>query len=495
MRVVVIGAGLGGLAAAAHLVRRRHDVTVLERESVPGGRVGLFADAGFRIDTGPSVLTMPDLLADTFRAAGAELERYLTLDPLDPVYRASFADGSQLRIHHDREAMTQEIREFSSAREAGAYNEFREWLGELIAVEMPHFVDTNFDGVTTLLRTWRAGLDVLRLGGLSRFDSKVSSFFTDERLQRVFSFQSLYAGLTPHDALALYSIVTYMDTIAPVRVAHGGMHAIPVALARAVVAGGARIRYSTPVTRILLGGDNRVTGVEIGGSERVVADAVVCNVDLPVAYRTLLGGIDAPRPARRGKFTPSCLLWLAGVSGPAPADALHHNLHFGDQFGDAFKAVIKRGVRMSDPSILVSVASLSNPDAAPAGHTTLAVLEPVPNLDGRIDWARDGDRLADDLKRRVAQLGYPTDVVVERVLDPLDWEARGLARGTPFGLSHTLRQSGPFRPNNVERRAPGLFFAGASTVPGVGVPMVLVSGKLAAERVEQYARQTAVVRW
>lgn len=201
------------------------------------------------------------------------------------------------------------------------------------------------------------------------------------------------------------------------------------------------------------------------------------------------------RATRRGSFTPSCLLWVAGVDGVPPANAAHHNLHFGDQWNDAFTAVIKRGVRMSDPSILVSMPSISDPGLAPSGRSTLSAIEPVPNLDGRVDWARDGARLADDLKRRVAQLGYPSDVIVERILDPLDWEALGLERGTPFGLSHTRRQSGPLRPNNVEARVPGLFFAGASTLPGVGVPMVLMSGRLAARRVEHYAAATAVVRW
>ena len=122
-------------------------------------------------------------------------------------------------------------------------------------------------------------------------------------------------------------------------------------------------------------------------------------------------------------------------------------------------------------------------------------LEPVPNLDGRIDWARDGDRFADELRKRVGELGYPDDVVVERCFDPLDWEAMGLERGTPFALAHTFRQTGPFRPGNVDERVPGLVFTGSSTLPGVGVPMVLVSGKLAAERVERYTRDTAVVRW
>jgi phytoene desaturase len=157
--------------------------------------------------------------------------------------------------------------------------------------------------------------------------------------------------------------------------------------------------------------------------------------------------------------------------------------------------VIKRGVRMSDPSMLVTLQSVGDPLAAPAGCATVHALEPVPNLDGKVNWARDGARLADDLKRRVGQLGYPTEVVVERTCDPLDWEAMGLERGTPWSLSQTVLQSGPFRPSNVDARVPGLMFAGASTVPGSGVPLVLISGRLAAQRVEAYARETSIVRW
>ena len=199
---------------------------------------------------------------------------------------------------------------------------------------------------------------MLREGGFKRLDSKLASFFEDERLQRLFSFHSLQAGLAPHDALAMFALRTYMDSIGGVFTAPGGMHAVAAALARAIADAGATIRYDTPVTRILRGGDNAVTGVEIGGSVRLAADAVVCNTDLPVAYRTLLGGVDAPRVARRGKYAPSCVLWVAGVRGEPPGDATMHNLHFGDQWQDAFKAVIKRGVRMSDPSMLVTMQSV-----------------------------------------------------------------------------------------------------------------------------------------
>jgi phytoene desaturase len=192
--------------------------------------------------------------------------------------------------------------------------------------------------------------------------------------------------------------------------------------------------------------------------------------------------------ARRGAYSPSCVLWHAGVRGLPPADAAHHNIHFGDDWDGAFKALIKDGTLMPDPSILVTLHSKDDATAAPDGCSTLYVLEPTPNLDGRIDWTRERARLRESLIERVGALGYPVDVEVEEFVDPLDWEAQGMERGTPFALAHRFFQTGPFRPSNVDRRVPGLVFVGSSTLPGVGVPMVLVSGKLAAQRVAAITR-------
>ena len=217
------------------------------------------------------------------------------------------------------------------------------------------------------------------------------------------------------------------------------------------------------------------------------ADVVVCNPDLPVAYRELLGDVEAPKRARTGKYSPSCLLWIAGVKGLPPAEAAHHNIHFGQDWDGSFKALIEDGVRMPDPSILVTLHSLDDRSLAPDGCTSLYVLEPTPNLSGVIDWNRERESITQSLRDKVASLGYPTDVVVEEVYDPQDWERMGMEQGTPFALAHTFFQTGPFRPNNVDKRVPGLVFTGSSTLPGVGVPMVLVSGKLAAERVDQFA--------
>lgn len=487
--VVVIGAGLGGLSAAAHLSRHGHRVSVVERDSIPGGRAGMITEHGFRLDNGPTVLTMPGLLADAFEAAGAEMSDFITIDKVDPMYRACYADGSTLFVRHGREAMTQEIREFANAKEAEAFGRFCDWLERLYNVEMAHFIDANFDSVLDLIKPWRAGLELVRLGGFGKLGRKVASFFDDERLQRIFSFQSMYAGLAPYEALSLYAVITYMDSVEGVFVPRGGMHAMATGLAAAVERAGVSIRYDAPVTRILRGGDGAVTGVELGGGERIAADVVVCNPDLPVAYRTLLGGVDAPRAARRGTYSPSCLLWVAGVRGLPPADAAHHNIHFGHDWDSSFRALIHDGIRMPDPSILVTLHSLDDASLAPEGCSSIYVLEPTPNLDGRIDWSRERDRIVESLRAKVDSLGYPTDVVVERIYDPLDWEALGMERGTPFALAHTFRQTGPFRPNNVDARVPGLVFVGSSTVPGVGVPMVLVSGKLAAARVNQHAER------
>lgn len=488
MRVAVIGAGLGGLSAAAHLVGAGHDVTILERSDIPGGCAGMIEADGFRLDNGPTVLTMPDLLAEAFAAAGAEMADYVTIKPVDPMYRAVFADGSTLFVRHGREAMVEEIRAFAGAADAAAFEAFCDWLGELYRAEMDAFIDTNFDSVFGLAKPWRAGLRLLKLGGFGKLGPKVASFFDDERLQRIFSFQSMYAGLAPYEALALYAVITYMDSVEGVYVPTGGMHAMASGLAAAVENAGVVIEYSTDVTRILRSPNGGVvTGVEIAGTERRNFDAVVCNADLPVAYRELLPGIDAPRAARSGKYSPSCLLWVAGVRGLPPPEATHHNIHFGADWDESFRALIDDGVRMPDPSILVTLHSLDDPGLAPPGCSTIYVLEPTPNLDGNVDWARERERITDDLRRRTAALGYPTDVVVERVYDPTDWEQLGMERGTPFALAHTFFQTGPFRPNNVNRKVPGLVFTGSSTLPGVGVPMVLISGKLAAQRVDEFA--------
>lgn len=489
MHVVVIGAGLAGLSAACHVRGDGHDVTVLEAGDLPGGRAGSRTVDGYRFDTGPTVLTFPHLIDDCLRAVGAEPRDHLTVRRLDPMYRACFADGSTLFVRADRADMVAEITRVCGASEAEAFERFCTWLTRLYEVEFDAFIDRNYDSPLTLLRDPLAMAQLVRLGGFGRLDRAVRRFFRDERLIRLFSFQSMYAGVAPHRALALYAVITYMDSVAGVYTPEGGMHAVPRALAGAAAEAGVVFRYDTPVDRVELTGGTSgpVRGVRLVDGEVVACDAVVCTADLPVAYRTLLPGVRAPRRLAPAEYSPSATVWHAGVAGVLDTDVAHHNIHFGGAWEDAFDALFDRGERMPDPSILVSVPSVSEPSMAPPGRHVLFALEPVPNLDGAVDWRWERDRARDDLAKRVSGLGYPDSVETEWFVDPMDWAAQGMERGTPFALAHRFMQSGPFRPGNTLAKAPGLVFAGSGTVPGVGVPMVLLSGRLAAERIRELA--------
>lgn len=480
-RVVVVGAGLGGLACALHLAAAGRQVTVVEREAVPGGRAGRLSVAGYEFDTGPTVLTMPELIAEPLAAVGERLGDWLDLTPLDPAYRAHYPDGSTLDVRTDTVGMAAEISRVCGPREADGYLRFVDFARRLWRLERGQFIDRNLDGPTDLI-----GPDLLRLlvmGGFRRLQPKVDQFFRDPRTRRIFSFQAMYAGLAPHDALAIYAVIAYLDAVAGVFFPRGGIHAVATALAGAAEKHGVLIRYDTPVARVETA-HGRATGVITEDGGRIPADVVVLNPDLPVAYRELLP--PGPRP-RRLRYSPSCVVLHIG-SRQAYGRIAHHNIHFGKAWRSTFNEVIRHGELMSDPSLLVTNPSRTDPSVAPPGRQTYYVLAPVPNLDvAPLDWRGGlGRRYADELGRVLEQRGYVgfrDGIEIERVVTPADWADQGMAAGTPFAAAHTFAQTGPFRPGNLHPTLPNVVFTGSGTQPGVGVPMVLISGKLAASRI------------
>jgi phytoene desaturase len=487
---VVIGAGLAGLSAACHLVGRGYDVTVVEREQLPGGRAGLLRRDGFTFDTGPTVLTMPDQIADALRAAtghpSATFDQLLSTRRMDPAYRACFADGSTINVRYGREAMRNEIAQTCGSIDAAAFDSYVDWLRRLFILEMPNFIDRNYDSPLGLLSSPRALARLIRLGAFGRLGTAVRKRFKDPRLHRLFSFQAMYAGLAPDSALALYAVITYMDTIEGVWFPEGGIHAVPMIMAQVAEKAGAIFRYGDSVETILRSPTGRVAGIRTASGERIMADAVICTIDLPTAYEQLLPDLRPPRAVRRGNYSPSAVVWHVGVRGVPDPIVAHHNIHLGSEWSSGFDALLNRGELMPDPSRLVTIPSLDDAALAPDRCSTMSVLEPVPNLTGKINWSTEAEPLRERLHAFLAQQGYPSEAVTEKLITPLEWQARGMAAGTPFALAHTFGQTGPFRPPNMERRLPGMFFAGSGTVPGVGVPMVLISGKLAASRVAAY---------
>jgi phytoene desaturase len=485
--VIVVGAGLGGLSAALHLAGAGRHVTVLEREAVPGGRAGLIHDHGYRFDTGPTVLTMPELVAQPLAAVGEELADWLTLHRLDPAYRARFADGTSIDVHSDVDAMAEEINAKCGAGEADGYRRFVAFLRELYRLEMPHFIERNLDSPLQLL-----GLPLARLaalGGFRRLGPKVASYLRDDRLRRLFSFQAMYAGLAPAQALAIYAVISYMDCVEGVHFPEGGMHAVPRALAGAAAAHGVTIRYNTAVRRIELSG-GRASAVITSDGDRIPADCVVANADLPGVYGELLPPGYLPRRVRRLRYSPSAVVLHAGSSRAYP-DATHHTIDFGTAWDATFEQIVRRGELMRDPSFLLTNPTVTDRTLAPPGRHTYYALFPTPNLDARargrrIDWGATAPRYRDEIIATLEARGYTgfgDGIEAEHLHTPADWQAQGLAAGAPFAAAHTFRQTGPFRPSTLDRRIENLVFCGSNTQPGVGVPMVLVSGRLAAQRI------------
>jgi phytoene desaturase len=477
--VVVVGAGLGGLACALHLAGAGREVTVLERAAVPGGRAGRLCVDGYQFDTGPTVLTMPELIDEALAAVGEKLSDRLDLVPVDPAYRAHYPDGSTLDVLADTVRMAGEVSRVCGPREADGYLRFADFARHLWHLERRDFIERNLDSPRDLLT-----LNLLRLlaaGGMRRLQPVVNRYLHDPRTRRIFSFQALYAGLAPHRALAIYAVIAYLDCVAGVHFPRGGMHAVPRAMAAAAEKAGVTVRYSTTVSTVDVS-NGRATGVVTEAGERVSADVVVLNPDLPVAYRDLLG--EAPR---RLRYSPSAVVLHVG-SRQGYRGIAHHNLHFGRSWRGTFDDVINRGTLMRDPSLLVSNPTRSDPDLAPAGRHVYYVLAPVPNLvAGPLDW-RGGlaDRYAGQLTATLEERGYrdfADGIEVSRMVTPADWADDGMAAGTPFASAHTFGQTGPFRPGNLHPRLSNVVFTGSGTQPGVGVPMVLISGKLAAQRV------------
>ncbi|MEU2157627.1 phytoene desaturase family protein [Streptomyces sp. NPDC019396] len=486
--VVVVGAGLSGLACALHLLGAGRQVTLLEREAGPGGRAGRLRLGGYQVDTGPTVLTMPHLADEAFGAVGDSLYRHVELTALHPAYRAGFADGSWLDVHTDGDAMEAEVRRFAGPAEAAGYRKLRHWLEQLYRVQMRRFIDTNFDSPLQLAHPDLARLALL--GGFGRLDGRIGRFLSDARLRRVFSFQALYAGVAPARALAAYAVIAYMDTVAGVWFPKGGMHALPRAMADAATGAGAVLRCSTEVT-LLERSAGRVRAVRLASGERIPCDAVVLTCELSAAH-TLLG--QAPWRPVPLRHSPSAVILHAGTDRTWPRLG-HHTLHFGAAWERTFDELTRAGALMSDPSLLITRPTAHDASLAPPGRHLHYVLAPCPNTTvgpSAEAWEDLGPRYRDSL---VAELerrgldGFADSIEEELLVTPLDWTAQGHAAGSPFSVSHTFAQTGPFRPRNLVRGLDNVVLAGCGTTPGVGVPTVLISGKLAAARVTGATRR------
>jgi phytoene desaturase len=477
MRVAVVGAGLGGLACALRLQAAGHDVTVLEQRTTPGGRAGQIKDGGYTWDTGPSLITMPWVLEDTFEAAGLDLWRELELTRLDPLYRIHWAaDDRSFDFTDDVDRLREQVARFSE-RDAARVPDFFDALRPIYEQAIVGAGRRAFGSARAF-----AGLlpMMLRLRAAEPLHFFVSRFFEHERVREAFSFHSLFIGGDPHRVPAVYGALVYLQVLDGGWYAQGGVYSLVEALARPL-----DVRCGACVEAIETAHD-RVTGVRLRSGERIPADIVVSNADV-LRTNELLGRRE---PARRLRPTMSCLLLYLGTDRAFSDRLLHHTLLVGRGYRDFIRTVTRGPALPSTYSTYVHAPARTEPAMAAPGGDSLCILLPVPNLrDAPVDWAREGDRLRDavvaDLETTFGMTGLDASVRVEHRMDPTDFERELGARwGNAFAIEPTLHQSAYFRPPNRHRHTRGLYLTGGGTHPGAGIPGALLGAEVTAGLVQ-----------
>lgn len=487
--VVVIGAGIGGIAVAARLARRGFRVTVLEKNSAPGGRTARLERNGFKFDMGPSLFLMPDVFRQTYADLGERMEDHLDLIRLDPTYRVHFHDGSWIDLTGDLVRMREQL----NAIEPGSFDAYLRFVDDGYGhywKSIRYFVDKNFYNLAQYLAP--ANLPLLfELKALQKHYPHVSRFFKDQRLRAAFSFQNVYLGTSPWEAMATYTLLQYTELGEGVWFPRGGLYRVIESLAAIAEKNGVTFRYNAPAARIDVDdAGRRATGVTLAGGEHIPADIVIANADLPYVYDALLPPSPKAGRLKRMKYTSSAIMFYWGLKGERASQLLHHNVFLADHdYKRSFDRIFQDLTLPDEPSFYVCAPAGTDPSFAPAGHDNLMALVPVGylNADHPQDWEALTCEAREAVLERLARIGLSDlreRIVFERTLTPLNYRNDlNLAKGAAFGLSHGFLQVGYLRPHNRHARYGNLYFAGASTHPGTGLPIVLISAKLAEVRI------------
>jgi phytoene desaturase len=486
-RVAVIGSGFGGLAIAVRLAARGFDVTVLEQRDRPGGRAYVYQQDGFRFDGGPTVITAPWLIQELFELAGRDPDAAIDLRPLDPFYRIFFPDGSSFDYSGDTERMTEEIRRLSVfPGDPGGYRQLIELSERIFDKGFTELATRPFQHPLDMVRIVP---DMLRLQSYRSVYGLVSRYVQDERLRQVLSFHPLLVGGNPLDTTSIYALIQHLERQWGVWFAMGGTGAIVDALVRLLGDLGGVLRTDARVRRIEVDG-NRATGVVLDDGERIPADLVVSNADVATTWKDLI-----PDSAPRGmlgrrldhmRYSMSLVVIYFGTKRTYrddPGNRLaHHNIILGPRYEELLRDIFDRKLLATDFSLYLHMPTFTDPSLAPPGCEAFYVLAPVPHLEAAIDWEREGpryrDAIMDHLERHYLP-GLAEAIVTERMIDPRHFhDVLGSHLGSAFSFEPVLTQSAWFRQHNRSDTIPNLYFVGAGTHPGAGVPGVLCSAKI-----------------
>jgi phytoene desaturase len=491
MHIVVIGSGFGGLSAAIRLQAGGHQVTIVEKRDRAGGRAYVYQQQGFTFDGGPTIITVPHLIDELFALAGKKTRDYVKLVPLEPFYNVRFPDGSVFHYNNSTDYLIEQIRAFNPADVAG-YQRFAKAANAIFEKGLP-LMEQSFSRFTDMLNV---APDLIRLQTYKSVAGLVNQYIQDERLRQVFSFHPLLIGGNPFQSTAIYAMIHKLEQAFGIWFPMGGTGALVQALVQLFQELGGQLLLNQSVTEIVI--DERTkqaTGVRVEGGEVLKADGVVSNADVAFTYLNLIPPKFRrkynDRRVKQMRYSMSLFVLYFGTDCQYQ-DMAHHEILMGTRYRELMRDIFVRQQLTEDFALYLHHPTATDPSLAPPGCDCWYVLSPVPNLGSQTDWRVMAkpyrDRIIEYLERHyLPELSQ--HIVAEYYIDPLHFrDTLNSYLGSAFSVEPILTQSAWFRPHNQSEDIPNLYFVGAGTHPGAGLPGVMSSGKIAARLVEENQR-------
>lgn len=491
--VIIVGGGLGGLSAAIHLRLAGYEVSLFEANDRVGGRANVIKRDGFTFDTGPSLLNYPWVFEQLFQAAGRNFHDYVKLIPVDPSVSFEWTDGTTFTLSSNMQKLLDECERVEPGSRPNVIA-FLEDAAIKYRLSFDKLVSRNEDNPVKWIGALKFG-EMSRLGVWRSLDGELRRFFKSRYIREALGSYGMYLGGSPYELPGLFTILAYGELAYGLWLPKGGIYALVEGIEKLALELGVKIHTGRRIRQIIIK-DRRVAGIELNDGSVHHSNLVVSNVDLPTTNTELLGDYSLRSSLRsklsRTKMTPGVMTFYWGIRGKVN-NIGHHTIFLPDDFAGAFDDLLVRKQIPGDLPFYIAVPSETDSDLAPAGDTSMFVLAPTPLLSevNGLDWDVAAAQVKQQVLERLWQQGVDLDperIVVEEIFTPADWRRRfGLFDGSAFGAAHTLFQVGPFRDRNYSSEVEGLFYVGASTTPGTGMPMVTLGGKLTAERIQKRA--------